>query len=132
MSDSKQPNRAVTILRWVLYLPLAFVASMVAGTIGFYVTDFIGGAGWYTWLISGALSGGSFIGVAFFVAPRMNAIAKWSTLALVTTFGLISALGALLGGGDKSAAFAGVAMIAFGIMFAREPLRKTLDAADGA
>jgi uncharacterized membrane protein len=107
------------ILRWLLFLPLGFIASVLLGYLATTITDFIGGASWYVWLISGAVSGGAFIIVSLKVAPEENSTSKWLTFVTVTTLGLLSALGPILAGGELASSFAGVAMIGMAIYVIR-------------
>lgn len=103
------------ILRWILFLPLGFVASFVFGFLAVMLTNFFGGASWYVWLVSGAASSGAFIIVSLKVAPEENSISKWLTFATVSILGFIEIIGPFLFSTDLSKSFAGVAMVIMAI-----------------
>lgn len=99
------------ILRWILFLPLGFIASILIGYIAFILNDFLGASNWYIWLLSGAASGGAFIVISLKVAPEENSISKWLTFITVAILGFLSAIGPILTGKDIISSFAGIAMI---------------------
>lgn len=99
------------ILRWILFIPLGFIASILFGYIAFILNDFLGASNWYIWLISGAASGGAFIVISLKVAPEENSISKWLTFITVTILGFLSTLGPILTGKDIASSFAGVAIV---------------------
>lgn len=70
-------GKAVELLRWTGFLPIGFLASLVAGVAGYYLVSLFGGASWYTCLVSGGASGADFIAAAFSIAPRVSTPVKW-------------------------------------------------------
>lgn len=124
MNESTQKSSFLTTIRWILYLPAAFIASMIAGLLGNLIASMFGGADWYVWVVSGAASAGSFLFVAFYIAPYANAFTKWSTISVVAALGALSATGSLLGDGQKVASFAGLTMLMFSVWAAKQPIRE--------
>lgn len=108
--------------RWILYLPVAFIASVIGGFIGHSVASVFGGADWYVWVVSGAASASSFMFTAFYIAPHTNAFTKWSIISIVAIIGALSATGSLLGDGQKVASFTGLTMLAFSCWAAKQPI----------
>ena len=124
MDRSPQKYSFLTTIRWILYLPLALIASAISGVIGHSVASVFGGADWYVWVVSGAASACSFMFVAFYVAPHANAFAKWSTISVVAAMGALSATGSLLGDGQQVASFTGLTMLAFSFWAAKQPIKE--------
>ncbi len=111
-------------LRWALFLPLGFIASVICGYFANLITEVMGGASWYVWLISGAVSGGAFIVVSIKVAPEENKTSKWLTFGTVSILGALSSLGAIMAGKQLVSALAGLAMIAMAV-FVIQPFHKS-------
>lgn len=120
-------------VRWILFLPGAFVASLVAGVVGNLIGNFWGTYfDWMTpwfltaeqlaWLISGLLSALTFIWAGALIAPKVSSTVKWLLVGTVIVLGLASTLGGFVEGGNPVASLAGLAMIAIGIGYARIPL----------
>ena len=55
----------MNVLRWVFFLPAGFVSSVLSGYLATTVTELFGGASWYSWMLSGAVSGVVFIQIGF-------------------------------------------------------------------
>lgn len=104
-------EKSLRLVRWIFFLPLGFLASVFIGFLATTITEFIGGASWWVWLVSGAASGGAFIVISFIVAPEKNKFTKWATFSIVVILGILSALGPILVWEEKSRAFAGIAMV---------------------
>lgn len=124
MNRSTQKSSFLTTLRWILYLPTALIASVIAGVLGHSIASVFGGADWYVWVVSGAASAGSFMFTAFYVAPHANAFTKWSIISVVAAIGTLSATGSLLGDGQKVASFTGLTMLAFSFWAAKQPVKE--------
>lgn len=114
------------ILRWVLFLPLGFLASFLFGYLVAILNNFFGAASWYVWLASGAASGGAFIIVSLKVAPEENLISKWLIFATVMILGFIEAFVPILSGTDLSKSFAGIGMIIMAISVI-QPFNKKIE-----
>jgi hypothetical protein len=109
-------------LRWISFLPLAFLASLIASAIGTFAAELLGGGSWYIWSTSGALAAYAFFNVAFRVAPARTAFVKWSAVTVVGALGLISAAGSLTVPSQRIRALTGALMVVFAIVFARMPV----------
>lgn len=121
--NPKKPS-LLTAIRWFLYLPTAFLASLIAGFLGNTIMSVAGGDIWYVWMVSGAASAAAFCSTAFYVAPYVNAFTKWSTVVILALIGVLSAAGSLIGGEQKASSFAGIAMVVFAVWAAKEPISK--------
>ena len=124
----------LSTLRWASFLPLAFIASVLAGALASWLGELFGGSSWYVWLVSGAASAWCFFYVALHVAPRTSQVVKWTSVAIVAALGLMAALGPLITGRNPISSLAGVVMIGFAVGYSRMPVsaivadvRKTLD-----
>jgi hypothetical protein len=106
----------MTGLRWLAFVPLAFIASVVAGAFGTFVADFMGRAPWFQHTVSGIFSGAAMILVGARVAPRRTQAVKWILIGLLAVLGVIAALGGLLGP-DRTKALTGVTMVLTGLGF---------------
>jgi len=113
-------TKFLEVIRWVMFLPLGFTASVIVGLIAYYIIDIVGSA-WYVWLVSGAASGVAFISVSLYVAPIINNFSKWSTIIIVGLLGAISAIGSMSGGQEPVAAFAGITLLIVAVSYARTP-----------
>jgi hypothetical protein len=124
----------MTALRWLFFIPLAFVASIAVGACGYWFGNIsvryfdLGEIGEViSWTMSGIGSGIALILVGLKIAPVRNNKVKWVLVAIVMTFGTISAMGEFFGGDSKVGALAGVAMILIGIGVARTPVEELLE-----
>jgi hypothetical protein len=111
-------------IRRLAWLPLAFIASILAGAAATWMTEFAGGSAWYVWLISGTVSGWMFFYVGLHVVPTTSAFVKWTSVIVVGTLGLMAALGPLMRGSEPVRAIAGAAMILVAVHYARLPVKK--------
>ena len=75
-------EKSLRLVRWIFFLPLGFLASVLIGFLATTITEFIGGASWWVWLVSGAAPGGAFIVISFIVAPEKNKFTKWATFSI--------------------------------------------------
>jgi hypothetical protein len=70
-------------IRWLLFIPAAFVASVLASVLGnlagSQMSEFIGFA------LSGAMAAIAFVTAGLWVAPRKGTLAKW-TLITISSF----------------------------------------------
>jgi len=99
----------MTLLRWILFLPAAFVGGVIASFLfrmgSFIFPEII------RFLLCGAGGAAGMVFSGLYVAPRKTKVAKWVLILLATLFGLLSALGSLLAGENKLEATIGIAMI---------------------
>ena len=101
-------------IRWIFFLPVAFLASVLAGAFGTFTTSLMGGAPWFQHTVSGVFSGAAMILVGIRIAPQPSRGVKWALILLLLLLGTLAAIGALLGT-DRSKALTGLAMVAVGI-----------------
>jgi hypothetical protein len=106
------------IIRWVFFIPAAFVASIFAGAAGTYIAKHLYSWQWLIWVVSGCFSAVVFILVGVRVAPRMTGIVKWSLIGLLLGLGSSSAIGSLIGH-EPVEAIAGIAMTVIALACAR-------------
>ena len=104
----------MNIIRWVFFIPAAFIASIIVGAGGTYIAEHFYSWQWLIWVVSGSFSAGAFILVGVRVAPRMTGIVKWSLIGLLLGLGSSSAIGSLIGN-EPVKAFAGIAMTLIGL-----------------
>jgi hypothetical protein len=92
-------------IRYFAFLPLAFLASVIAGPIGYYFAYIVPapeiffpllGGGSLHWFLSGLASGLTFFYVGFKVAPELRPSIKWSLVSVAFLLALISAIGSML------------------------------------
>lgn len=112
----------VRSIRWVLFLPLAFAASIFAGFIASSAGELFGGSSWYVWLLSGAGSAWAFFATAFRIAPERNRAVKWMSVIVVGTAGTLSAIGVIASGADIVRSTAGIVMAGFAVYYALRPV----------
>ena len=102
--------------RWLLFVPAGFIAAVVASVLGTVAgnqfSEFIG------FSTSGALGAAAFIMVGMWVAPRKNNAVKWTLISVSTVFGILSAVGSMLGD-DKLKVATGVSMAVISLGFAK-------------
>ena len=108
-------------VRWFAFIPVAFVASVLAGAALSYLGSLMGGSTWYIWLVSGAASAAAFFATAFAIAPQSTEAVKWSSVVVVGTLGALSAVGALVAGREPTSSLAGLTMVGFAVYVARQP-----------
>lgn len=120
----------MTSLRWMAFLPLGFVASVVAGAIGNLVIDQYFQSPWLTWTISGVFSGASFLYVGTEVAPTVNGVVKWVLIAIVGLLGAAALVGPLLSGREPERSLAGAAMIVVALSFTRTRVEEIVEIID--
>lgn len=113
------------VIRYIAFIPLALLASVIAGPIGYYSANIVPAPEVFfplveglelNWLLSGLFSGFAFFVVGFKVAPVIGPPAKWSLVSIAFLLGLISAIGSA-SGEEAERAWAGiaVALAAFGV-----------------
>lgn len=107
------------VFRWFVFVPAAFVASIIAGAVANYVYSIMGGSSWYGWVLSGGASAWAFFFTAFRVAPSVTPAVKWVLVGLVGLLGALAALGPLLTGHEPVRSLGGLVMVGFAIHFAR-------------
>jgi hypothetical protein len=98
------------ILRWALFIPAAFIASMFTGTAGTYIAERSYSWQWLIWVVSGSFSAGAFLLVGIKVVPRITGAVKWSLIGLLLGLGAASTIGSLMGD-EPVRAFAGIVMM---------------------
>ena len=105
----------MTIVRWLLFIPAAFVVAVIVGALMNFVSQ-IFFPEWISWCISGAFSGAGFMLTGFKVAPRITRTVKWILILIVGVIGLMSAIGSLIGE-NKTAVLAGAIMVVIAVSF---------------
>ena len=100
----------MNVIRWVIFIPAAFVASVLTGTAGTYIAEHLYSWKWLIWVVSGSFSAGAFIVVGIKTAPRITSAVKWSLFGLLLGLGAVSTIGSLIGD-EPVRAFAGIAMM---------------------
>lgn len=88
----------VRALRLAAFLPLALLASIVAGAGANALIGSFGDSNWYSWLVGGCASAWAFFFVAFRVAPSPTPLVKWTCVSVCSLVGLLAALGPLMSG----------------------------------
>jgi len=109
----------LTILRWIAFLPAAFVASILVGTGFYWVGTFFGE--FYSYVMCGAGGAGAFIAVGLFVSPKRNNAVKWTLIVLSVLIGVLGAVAVALGDDDKLKMAEGISMAIFSLVFAYMP-----------
>lgn len=110
------------LIRWILFLPAALGASVLAGAAGTFLATLQQESRWWALVISGALSGMAFIFVGSLVAPEPSRAVKWSLISLLLLLGGAAALGSLLGS-EPMRSLTGATMILVGLGSMRIPAR---------
>jgi hypothetical protein len=104
----------LAVLRWIVFLPAAFVASCIAGILmkwgGQFYSEFMG------FVLSGAFSGGAFICVGLYVAPVRNNLVKWILIIISLLFGITATAGSAYSD-DKLKMAIGISMVLFSLVF---------------
>ena len=99
----------MTLLRWILFLPAAFVGGVIASFLfrmsSFILPEIIG------FLLCGSVGAAGMVFSGLYVAPRKTKVVKWILILLAALLGLLSALGSLLAGKDKLEVVIGIATI---------------------
>lgn len=104
----------LNVLRWIAFIPAAFVASVIGsffGTLtGGQVSEFIG------FTTSGAFAALAFVIAGLLVAPIQTRSVKWVLIALSASLGAVSAYGSWLGD-DRLKVATGLTMlfVSFGV-----------------
>ena len=106
----------MAIIRWLLFIPAAFVSSVVIGALTKWVAGGLLGAEWFGWTSSGAFSAASFIFVGINVCPRKTSAVKWTLLSIIILLGVLSAFGSFVGE-NPVASLAGFSMVIVGVGF---------------
>jgi len=100
--------------RWIVFIPAAIAASVLAGVMGTVASKMASSPVWITWFVSGGMSGAALMITGLRVAPRANAVVKWALIILLLSLGLLSGLGSLLGQ-EPIRVMTGVAMVLVGL-----------------
>ena len=105
----------MTLLRWILFLPAAFVGGVIASFLfrmgSFIFPEII------RFLLCGAGGAAGMVFSGLYVAPRKTKVVKWILILLAALLGLLSALGSLLAGEDKLEAAIGISMLLTALAF---------------
>lgn len=118
------------VIRWLLFLPAAFAASVVASAL-FTISVRMMFSEFVAFSTGGAMAAVTFIIAGLWVAPRKNNAVKWSLIAISAILGILSAAGAMLGD-DRLKVTTGVCMVLASLGFARMPPHKITRVADQA
>lgn len=109
-------------IRWILFLPAAFLASLIAGAVGNYATSIVSHSAWFVWAVSGAFSGAAFLWAGSKVSPSSRpSFTKWSLVSVLAVLGAMSLAGGLLVGTDIGSGWAGAVMVVAALAAARVP-----------
>jgi len=106
-------------VRCILFIPTAFVASLIIGALTHIVADSFFDLPWLAWSISGGFSAYTIVILGIKIAPGKNLAVKWVLIVITVGFGLMSAIGGFFVGDDPDAGFAGVSMIVVGVICSR-------------
>lgn len=128
MKDGDLSSRWIRGIRWISFLPLAFVVSSIAGALaktfmGLFsmnrgLPDFV------PWTVSAFVQGAIFVIVGLRIAPKIDAATKWLLAIPMIVTGVIAALGGAMT--NDPAAWGGVAVAFVGIAIARMSPEKLL------
>lgn len=115
-------------VRWILFLPGAFAASVIAGAIGnlfgqllAWLMPFVSPTEVLGWVVSGGFSAVALMMVGARIAPEVTERVKWVLVGTTCLFGLAAFLGGFVEGGDETASIAGAVMILLAMMCTRLP-----------
>jgi len=114
-------------IRWLAWLPLAVLASIPAGAMATWYTEFHEESPWLVWMASGVASAGVYFYVAFRVAPRPSATVKWIAIVVLGAIGVMAALGPLMKGTEPVRSLTGAVMAVMAVAFARYPVNSDLE-----
>ena len=114
----------LSCLRWIVFLPAAFLAAGLAGLLmkfvgGFFISEYIG------LTLSGASSGIVFICVGLYVAPKRNDLIKWLLTAIFALCGIAATIGSALGD-DKLRMAVGISMLVCSVVLALVPANEIM------
>ena len=103
------------VLRWILFVPAALVAGMLASAIfGFVAGLFFPNI--IEFIVCGAVGAVAMITVGLRVAPKRSSAVKWTLIAITALLGALAALGSLFGT-DKLQAAIGITTFLVAISF---------------
>jgi hypothetical protein len=116
----------VKLFRWTAYIPAGFLASLIAGVVGFYIGEiaanrFMNGAEWPAATYSGAFSAVAFIAIGLNVAPVQTGKVKLSLVVIAACLGAAAFLGGIMG---KSDPLTGLAMLVAAIACLKIPMSR--------
>ena len=109
-------------LRWMMFLPLAFVGSLLGGKFMEWTANYLSVWTWGVTSLSGMGSALGFFIVAFRVVPRVALAVKWASVAIVGVLGAISVVGTSIAERPFTDALAGAWMVAASIYVATLPV----------
>lgn len=97
----------MNFIRWILFIPLAFIAALLGSTILNLVWQFVLGDGkimsGISWLLSGGIASYFWMLTGMIVAPIKNNRTKWILLSLLFLVSVLSIAGSafvLINGGS--------------------------------
>ncbi|MDO9541004.1 MAG: hypothetical protein Q7J98_01605 [Kiritimatiellia bacterium] len=116
----------MTALRWVLFVPAGILAGVLAGTLfrmgSFIFPDIV------KFIMCGAGSAAGMVMAGLYVAPKKCPAVKWTMIVLAVILGALSALGSILGAGDKLEAVIGISMVVVALAFSAMPAHEIANA----
>jgi len=116
-----------------LFLPAAFVASVLAGYLGNVVASALTGRGWVVWTVSGLYSAAAFLWTGVEVAPAdTGAATKWLVAGTLGALGGLSLVGGFVQGGSSQVSLAGGVMLLAAIVATFAPTTDLQRIATGA
>ena len=108
----------MSVIRWILFIPTAFVASVIIGALANKVAGSFIGLEWLGWTTSGGFSAAAFVFIGIKVAPGKSNGVKWVLIVITMLSGFLSAIGAFISDNPISS-LAGIAMVLVGAGFTR-------------
>ena len=116
-------------LRWIAFIPIAFIASIIGGVFGHYFGIFglamldDDYANIFAQVFSGLGSALTFVVVGIKIAAESTNRVKLVLAGIVIVLGGISALGSIFGGLEQASPLIGIAMVLAGIGIVRSPVK---------
>ena len=122
----------MTLLRWIFFVPIGFVASIVAGGVFEWMGPFLQFGEAARLICGGGVSAIVFFIAGMWIAPERNRLAKYALIVPIVLLGLISGIGGLLGEHKLiSATGFSMAIVGIGLIrLQREEIDKMVDRKD--
>jgi hypothetical protein len=115
------------MLRWILFLPAALLASAMIYQLGWLAALLCAGGSVLLWVPVGALAAYAFFDVAFTLAPLSNAIVKWSCVFVAAAISISALIDSLFSTRQLTLAAACAPMIAAAVYHATRATKHASD-----
>ncbi len=106
----------LTFIRWLLFLPAGFAASVVCrflfGSVGASFSEFLG------FVTAGIVGAAAFVSVGLVVAPKRISPVKWTLVVASAIFGLVLTFQEMHGD-DKLEMATGISMVLSSFAYGR-------------